>query len=485
MARSRRGGTRPRVRHWLSWLGGTLLAGSLIHPIGAMAAAGVVFLLMGSLQFKFPAAALVVLSISLRSVSLGGNPRESLLNLYDPIIVVFCIYTIGTVVLNARSKRRRAVTRSIVFGLCLFGLSLMPSLVVSQDPKASVVELGRFILCIGVFLAITWSVKDSPERMQAWGEALRFALKLSIVLALADVVGQVYAGRESMISFGPVSFYTPNWLSLVQGGAARATGLWGDPNYLGAFVGTGMMTFALASPLGPPLEKVWMLLGLLCVVLVKSGTLLLASVSCVFLLLLWSGYGRRGRRRVALACAVVGGVVGTVAVGAGIWGPVGRFMPTGTLLGRPVTQMARSFTNRIELWQRALAMWRGSMAFGNGLGTFKILVNRTLSWPVAPPVHNSYLELLQGGGVVAVAGLVVFLSLIMATVRHWRRALPGVLAGLVFLGLVGMMFDLLTARASWVFLGLAVGAAVQSESVSRWARGRKSAGRLWTMASTS
>jgi len=292
-----------------------------------------------------------------------------------------------------------------------FGLATLTS----QDPAASGPGFVRYLqLFVIVPVAVVLAVRDRRD------------LRLVCVAVLAAAVVEGVVGTRQYLTGTGASFAGQN---------VRAVGTFGALDIMGmsTVVGYGIVVaFGLGLVLRGRARLGLLALAALLVVpllLSLSRGAVVATGGAVVIMLLAAG------RRFALRTAVFAGAAAVVLVGAlgdASSSLEARFATIGTSLSAP----DRSVSDRYELWQTAIAMWRDHPLTGLGpkefgayrdwyaplhLSSGSDVADPGLSFrrePLLSP-HNMYLLVLSEQGLVgalALSGLLLGLA-----VLTWRR----------------------------------------------------------------
>jgi putative inorganic carbon (HCO3(-)) transporter len=302
-----------------------------------------------------------------------------------------------------------------------------------------------------------------------------FLVLLSVLLLFATLQAAGDAQRTAFImrawllgmltAIIPV-IAAPADLTASQGGgvvSARAAGVFGQPNYLGAAcVLTIFVAVALLWSSQRRLDHILAIAGILACTLglllsLSRGALLGAAAGVLLLALL------APQARVALAA------IGTLAVAAlGLAFALGN--PLAQILVLRVQSIAsadqNAEDNRVLIWEAGLRMWRENPLLGVGTGAFRPESSLAGS-PIAPNgayhAHNVVLNVGAETGLLGVAALVLAAFIVIwvglrATIRRSSTLLPSPAVAALLSGLgasaVHGMVDFLYGNP---MLGTAIG----------------------------
>jgi hypothetical protein len=285
----------------------------------------------------------------------------------------------------------------------------------SQDPAGSLSGLVRYLqLFVVVPVTVALAVKDRRD------------LRLVCAALLTAAVVEGIVGTRQYLTATGASF---------AGRSVRAVGTFGALDVMGmsTVVGYGLVVaFGLALALrGRARLGLFVLAALLVVpmLLSLSRGAILATAGALALMLAVAG------PRLALRSALFGAAAGLVLLG-GLGAPAGAVAGRFATIASSVTQPDRSVSDRYELWQTAVGMWRDHPVTGVGLKQFaehrdayaplhlssgSDVADAAVGFrrePLLSP-HSMYLLVLSEQGLLGALAFGALLSGL--AVRAWRR----------------------------------------------------------------
>lgn len=290
-----------------------------------------------------------------------------------------------------------------------FVLLAMPKLHVPGSP----LPLGETIMLLAVLSAFL-TLKDGLHTLPRWARlALGAFVATFVVAAIANgLVGYdalkrvLHVGVWALVIIGLVRGLLPRKVAMrgLQTGmvisvvagyillpksayAGRFTGFFGDPNVAGLML-VVLGTIAMSGMQRRRNQVLFAMLILPALLLAYSRTALLAAV----MVILWFWIGRKLKPLPALAVIVMA----AVAIGV---------LPTSLQSFGPFSDRTGSDQLRDRVATQELQLVREKPIIGHGPGTATVMVN---FGTVTFYFHNSYLAMVQEGGIIAL-GLVMTL----------------------------------------------------------------------------
>jgi O-antigen ligase len=337
--------------------------------------------------------------------------------------------------------------------------------------------------CYGAWmlLSVYWASSAGAvfQQLLSYGLAIAYALAFALLVrSRRDMRGVLATFTFGAFVFGLVAL--AEYLS--TGGATRASGLQGDPNYFAEYQVIALpAVLALAA-----LERRWRLAcyGVAGVIILsvfsslsRGGLVALVVVIAATIVLPWRTFFVSAKEKGLYAFAILLGIGLSLLLGSGaLLGRVGSIFHPGADRG----------AGRLDLWSAAWRAWKQHPWLGIGEGNFPVRsldllqttpgVNTAASYVSAGrEVHNAYLETLTELGPI---GLLLFLLVIVLTAFSFlvvsRRARD---AGDTYLARVSvaLLFSLIVYAVTAFFLSselqkplwILVGLAVALDVVSR------------------
>lgn len=391
--------------------------------------------------------ALAALTVLLVCVPLGNQDVTAAVHVTPADVAsVGLIAVCGLRVLSGLRAGQRLVPTRAAFLFCLIAVAVAASTIASQDPSES---LSGFVRLIQVFVLVPLAV------LLTLRERRDLVLVLGAMVGAALIEGAV--GTEQFLTGTGASY---------DGGSARAVGTFGAQDVMAM---SAVVSYGLLAALGLALEarsarrrRASRLLGLTAAALVfplavsfsRGSWIATGCAAAVALVLTDVRLALRGALfAVAAAVVLVGGFgLGGASVAA-------RLGSIATVAGAAPDH---SVTDRYDLWTTAGRIWRDHPVTGVGPKEFPEFRDahaplRLSSGsdtggagagysrePLLSP-HNMYLLLLSEDGLVGLTAFaVLFLSLLLGTVRRTVRERGGLGAALLGL-LVWQLVDFLYA----------------------------------------
>ncbi len=286
---------------------------------------------------------------------------------------------------------------------CLFGTAILFSYLLVRAALSPVPYLARadfflMLACLLVYLCAARVLVAARQRMLVVGALLALGIVDTVVGVAQAALG------EEFVLFGFIRSY-----------GSRASGLFMNPNHFAGFleiVGVLGLSVAWWSARKPWVRVFAGYITVCCYIgllLSQSrGGVLCAVVSLVVWVGLTFRAGYLGNPRGFRRVLVLGGGALALLLCVGGWFVFQHI----SLRERLATTFAGDI--RVANWQAAMEQFRSAPAFGTGAGTH-LYLGRLYRQPVlqVDPVHahSDYLELLAEYGLIAAAGMAVFLAL--------------------------------------------------------------------------
>ncbi len=327
-----------------------------------------------------------------------------------------------------------------------------------------------------ILLSYYWAVDGSAVFTYWFQWALSVAFMLAIAVLVrteAHVRAILWAFVGSAALFGAAAFLT----YLGSGGAARASGLTGDPNQFATYQALAIPAALVLArhELRPHVRAI--LYGAVGLSVVSIGTSLsrgglitLGAIVLVTLVVPWHVFFRRPGQKVGFALAITfAGWVMALLSSAKVLSRIGTIFAPGSDKG----------SGRIDLWSAAWHAYTAHPGLGLGGGGFEVNslqylqntpgVNISASYVAAGrPVHNAYLEALVDLGPVGLALFVAVLGitgfyLVRSSLRfrasgrfELQRVSLALMTALVGLCVSMFFLSIGLGHAVWIFAGLAL-----------------------------
>ena len=371
------------------------------------------------------------------------------------VLVVMGAAGLPLVVARAAGRDRwpeRLVTRPAGLAALAFVVVAGASAAVSPAGTAVVVGLyGQgtglvFVAC----LAGMWALGTATHGEAEWaGRSGRAWVELAVVTG-AVVNAAVGVGQEVFHLTG-----------LVPGDKSFATGLLGNPAYLGAACAAGLALLG-----GRTAARPWRWLGpvvLLGLAIGASGERL-SGLSALAIAVLEVGCAAAGRRqhrdasRLGRAAGFATAIVVSVVVGSLL--PAMRTHGSAGVLGRAAhTTVANTVTGRVDAWRAGLAALGHRPLLGFGPGQFRDAIAATLTPHQARSVdlsifvgaHDLVVEYATTTGVL---GLVAVVAWLVLAARR-RRGRLVIAAGALLLCALSQPMEVATTPLLFLLLGAA------------------------------
>jgi putative inorganic carbon (HCO3(-)) transporter len=326
----------------------------------------------------------------------------------NQLAVMFSLGALTWLVLD--SQRMAARVDGLFVLPLIFLLTQMPAMADSINRQVSNNTVMHFAVCVLLFYAAAWYVRDGASTAAIFG-----GLALATLLVCIIAFQQYFGGLEDTRQFAALY---PDRASLPEAYLARMTSnrVFGSFFYPNTLAGYIVVAFA------PVIAWIWAR-ARSWNALVKWLTLLIAAGLMVFCLVLT---GSRGGF-VAFVVSVAAGLwclargrsrhmMTVVAVGLALLAVVFVAAQRGGLIGVGT----RSLEARTDYWRGALAIARDYPWWGTGPGTFGSIYPKykTAKTEEAQLVHNNFLEMWCDSGVFA---FVAFAALWLIALRDAFR----------------------------------------------------------------
>ncbi|HWH11944.1 MAG TPA: O-antigen ligase family protein [Solirubrobacteraceae bacterium] len=360
---------------------------ALIDPIGGGPAAGPVPARAAANSTGLHRAAFACLAVSIPLSTLNALRLSSSLSFGDPFLVLAgALVGLGYL---GRGLPRRAIPTWLPISaaaLLLAGLIAAFQGNVEADLLPAV-EFAGTLLGLPLVAAV---LIDTPRRLERVVEVWLLAASLSALVGAADLAAHLNIG----LSLTGLDFVTYTH---------RATGLTLQPNHLG-LVSAMALPVALVrairpvgprGELGPKLRNLGYALALGLGILVSGSRAgLLAVVVALIALPLLQTERHRVGQLFAIPLVVIG-LLGVVVLDGSIASSLGVI--TGSRLTGTAAGTSESNDYRITAYGTALRQFADDPIVGQGFN-------------VARVAHDIYFQLLQAGGIVALAGFGLFVA---------------------------------------------------------------------------
>jgi exopolysaccharide production protein ExoQ len=265
----------------------------------------------------------------------------------------------------------------------------------------------------------------SQRTWVALGSALAIGLSLAppawLITQLKRIAGIWVIGSAVTAVIAPE--YTVGSTDSLIGIGVRVHGLANHPNGLAPIMLLYLM-LEKAQPSRPLIR--WTVgstaFGLLVLAQSKTSWAAALAVAAIF----WAARSRRG----VAARLLVLALVGITFVGAVVFSDAAEDLE---IVEQRQVDSLRTLTGRTALWQYGLESWRESPMFGAGPNLYTDFADRTgQSW--AGQAHNQYVQTLGRHGLVGLAGLLIYVVVLLRYgLRHARAT------GYVSLALVSLL----------------------------------------------
>jgi O-antigen ligase len=306
--------------------------------------------------------------------------------------------------------------------------------------------LGHLFGLIGVGLT-TWAVSALLRNLGAFAAFFAF---------FAVCVARPAARRLGWFAFFSAFAFVAMSVFVHSSAGLRASGVFDNANYPGHFLATGVTVLMFAGHWRVSSRAIGIGVGLLGIIATGSfGALTFVAVVVAYWM--WSRGARlRTQLRVSLRLLCV--VISVVLVILGFGRVSVSEVNTGS--GIDAARFARSSDARGHIWSEAIAV---AEAHPLGVGPGGFHARQDLGRTNQEIAHNDYLEVLVGGGVVALLG---FAGLLLVL---WRASRPAKISRALLLGFgtAAVFRDTVNFRHLWLVLALALA----TEIVARQRRG--------------
>lgn len=229
-----------------------------------------------------------------------------------------------------------------------------------------------------------------------------------------------------------------NYHGLIPFLTVRYAGLSNHPNSLGPLTVIFMLCLWRQPLPWRQLNRGGWLLGLVSLLLTQSKTSWIAFLACMACLL-WFGQREQLRRWLAdyrnphlpvslLFALMAGGVV--LCYGfmfTGLSSKIDHF-----LMSRAGADLV-SLTGRDQIWRVALDEWSRNPVFGYGLTIWDTKYRLSVGLPAAFHAHSQFYQSLSSAGLIGVAGLVVYVTVLLFFVARTARSSGGMAPALLLL----------------------------------------------------
>ncbi|PJE58297.1 MAG: hypothetical protein COU81_01415 [Candidatus Portnoybacteria bacterium CG10_big_fil_rev_8_21_14_0_10_36_7] len=356
-------------------------------------------------------------------IALNPAPDIDLASIRVVIIVLFILYVTGG---NSFAKIRQ-IDSKITLGIVIWFGALAISLFSAQELFWGFKKL-IFLINIAIIYPISlWAFDDDSKTTQFIKVFLWSALGASVI-ALILFFSQFIVGWEAIKtflvdniaflfwgeSFGYEVVRNPSWLVNIGGrDYFRAFGLFPDAHTFAIFLG-----FALPSSIGIYLwenkNKYLVFAGIILITIFFSFSR--SSYIGILLGLIFTAAIFRNKidKNTKILLSIIG--ILTVIVLLFPVGPISeRFYST-------FNSSENSNSMRLGYWHQAWDLFLKHPLFGAGLGNFAAEISNRAYYREAINVHNSHLEILAEGGIIAFLGWVlVWLFSFKALIKKIRK----------------------------------------------------------------
>jgi hypothetical protein len=274
------------------------------------------------------------------------------------------------------------------------------SLIWSIDRETSLASLVMLAceICIGAWTAVAWNTSaQDHEGDNASHHPTIVAFKMITLVLLVVYCVETVRGSINTNTY---------W-----------NGFFGSKNELGLF--GAFATVVFNAVLSGPKKRLWVVLSFLLIVFSESGTSVLAVLAALTVQTLSRivSRGRWSMMKIVVLSLACGGI------GAIVWHFSKLLLE---MLGKDAT-----LTNRTWIWSAAISNWDGNVLVGDGFdATFhnpsKMLdVIRAVGGPNIYTVHNGYLSVSFGLGIVGMTLLIYFVFRLIKLGFYRSEALRG------------------------------------------------------------
>lgn len=251
---------------------------------------------------------------------------------------------------------------------------------------------------------------------------LRMAKLGLLALMLGSLVAMIVAPDLAV-----QSSYRNGW---IPGLSIRLWGLGSNPNSLGPLA----LLLLLLEVANPERRRAWrwlLVLPALAVLMLAQSKTAWAAAAAVLPVLAWYRWGRDAQGRTHLGF-VVGAVLTVAGLVAAIW-IADPERVISRLAGGQVGTDVTTLTGRFEIWRAAIDAWSANPGFGYGPEAWGPLHRRAIGLPFAFSAHNQYLDSLSSAGLLGLATLLVYTTLLVVSAWRASAATRGVSAALAML----------------------------------------------------
>ncbi len=326
----------------------------------------------------------------------------------NQLAVIFTFTALTWLVLDPQRMAAR-VDGLFVLPL-MFLLAQMPAMAESINRQASNDTVMHFAVCVLLFYAAAWYVRDGASTAAIFG-----GLTLATFLVCIMAFDQYFGGLEQTRQFA--ALYTDRG-TLPEGLLARMT----SNRVFGSFVYPNTLAGYIVVAFAPVIAWIWAR-ARSWKTSVKWLTLLIAAGLMAFCLVLTGSRGGFAAFAVSVAaglwCLARGRsrhVMTVVAVGLAILLVVFAMANRGGLIGVGT----RSLEARTDYWRGAVAIAKDHLWWGTGPGTFGSIYPKykTATTEEAQLAHNNFLQMWCDSGIFA---FIVFAALWLVALRDAFR----------------------------------------------------------------
>jgi O-antigen ligase len=221
--------------------------------------------------------------------------------------------------------------------------------------------------------------------------------------------------------------------------------LWGLGNNANSFAAQGLLLLILT--IEQPYRQPWLtatsaVTSMAAILLAQSETIWVATALVVPSLLVYRGIGFRGVRHVSrpepwLSAGEVALVLAASAAAAAF--VLSRLATTG-IEEMILAHSDEMLNGRGRIWQVALQLFHDNALFGYGLTAWDEEFRAEIGMPFAFHAHNQFLQSLSVGGLLGLAGLMIYLGALghaaLRLARPTGGAAPAMLVGLFLMRMV-------------------------------------------------
>lgn len=359
---------------------------NLIEPLAAVTVLALLLVVAGRYVVNDRHSVKVLLATAIGAVpafigiaSLMGVPGAAAIVWGGRLATLLLYVSIGLGFLRAR--RSQAAKLRGGRGLWLAGMAFVTAGMASQLIHGQLSVGGGIGAAL---LTVTWLAADDWETLAC---LLRRVAAITVVASAVAVA----LGLPDAVSGGYSSVIGVPW---------RASGVTAHANTLGP-----MMLFYLllekAAPSRSRFRTAGLITAAMLLVLAQSKTAWAAAL--VVALILWAGRASRGWwTRIAILLAAIGIVAAAVVV-------TDEAVDEQIADPSSIIEPYRSLTGRTDVWAYGLGVWRERPLIGGGGSVFQDYADRTgAEW--AAQAHNQYVQTVSRYGLLALVGLLLYIT---------------------------------------------------------------------------